>query len=91
MLTIKSNVAQIESIFITIESILSTVESILTTIESVFQIESVFHNRVDFEENRVDSGDAHNTFFGLQFTILKWLAIEHAEDCGVSGTECLGV
>ena len=79
MLTIESNVAQIESIFITIESILST-------IESVFSIESVYHNRVGFYynrvdschnrvdscHNRVDSGAAHNTIFGS--TILKQTA-----------------
>ena len=65
MLTIESNVAQIESIFITIESI-------LITIESVSSIESVYHNRVDSEHNQVDSGAAHNTIFGS--TILKQTA-----------------
>ena len=79
VLTIKSNVAQIELIFITIESILST-------IESVSSIESVYHdrvdscrNRVDSEHNRVDSGAAHNTIFGS--TILKQTACHKAQAC----------
>ena len=63
---LQTNVAQIESIIITIEPILS-------------RIESVFFNRVEFADsrvergaNRVDSGDAHNTF--LESTILKQMA-----------------
>ena len=71
MLTIKPNVVQIKSSFITIESILNTIE-LVSQIELVFHNQVNFHhNRVDFEQNqvdfyhnRVDSGDAHNTFFG---------------------------
>ena len=66
MLTIESNVAQIKLIFITMKSILVTIKSFL------FSIKSVYHNRIDFEQNRVDPGDAHNTFFGS--TILKQTA-----------------
>ena len=65
--TVESNVTQIESILITMESILSRIESFF------------FFNRVDFADsrvergaNRVDSGDAHNTF--LESTILKQTA-----------------
>ena len=46
MLTIKSNVAQIELIFITIKLI-------LITTELIFSIESVYYNQVDSYHNRV--------------------------------------
>ena len=60
--TIWSNATQIESMFTTIESILRL--SIIGS--NVAQIELVFYH------NRVNSGDAHNTFF--ESTILKQTA-----------------